>query len=51
MKTAIINIGLIVSGDIQATLASGDAILMDGENLIKVGHCTTCDKVLPERRA
>ena len=38
MKTAIINIGQIVSGDIQATLTSGNAILMEGENLTKVGQ-------------
>jgi enamidase len=43
MKTAIINIGQIVSGDIQATLTSGDAILMDGENLTKVGQISEKD--------
>ena len=43
MKTAIINIGQIVSGDIQATLTSGDAILMEGENLTKVGQISEKD--------
>jgi enamidase len=43
MKTAIINIGTIVSGDWRDPLVPGDAILIDGERLGKVGTVDKAD--------
>jgi len=37
MKTAIINLGQIVSGDWKSPLAAGDTILTDGERIVSVG--------------
>ena len=37
MKTAIVNIGQIVTGDWKSPLAGGNAILTDGERIISVG--------------
>lgn len=51
MRTAIVNIGLIVTGDLEAPLLEGDAILMDGGVLESVGRVddaalATCDVVI-----
>ncbi len=43
MKTAIINIGTIVSGDWRAPFVPGDAILMSGGLLEKVGSVDKAD--------
>jgi enamidase len=43
MKRAIINLGCIVSGDWRAPLVDGDAILIDGEKIAKVGSVTDAD--------
>src|SRR5215207_1577469 len=37
MKTAIVNLGQIVSGDWKNPFAAGDAILSDGERIASVG--------------
>jgi enamidase len=37
MKTAIVNLGPIVSGDWKHPFATGDAILTDGERIVSVG--------------
>src|SRR5215468_6736692 len=37
MKTAIVNLGQIVSGDWKSPFAAGDAILTDGERIVSVG--------------
>jgi enamidase len=37
MKTAIVNLGQIVSGDWRAPLATGDAIVTDGDRISHVG--------------
>ena len=51
MKRAIVNIGCIVSGDWRKPFVEGDAILIDGEKLAKVGSVTIatlndCDLVV-----
>ncbi|MGC1466787.1 MAG: amidohydrolase family protein [Pseudolabrys sp.] len=43
MKRAIVNIGCIVSGDWRKPLVDGDAILIDGEKIAKVGSITDAD--------
>jgi enamidase len=43
MKRAIVNIGCIVSGDWRKPLVDGDAILIDGDKLAKVGSVTDAD--------
>jgi enamidase len=43
MKTAIINIGTIVSGDWRDPLVTGDALLIDGEHFAKVGSVDKAD--------
>ena len=43
MKRAIVNIGCIVSGDWRKPLVDGDAILIDGEKIAKVGSVTDAD--------
>jgi enamidase len=43
MKTAIINIGAIVSGDWRDSLVNGDAVLIDGEHFTKVGAVDKAD--------
>src|SRR5215467_12799091 len=37
MKTAIVNLGQIVSGDWKKPLVAGDTILTDGERIVSVG--------------
>src|ERR1043166_7298595 len=37
MKTAIVNLGQIVSGDWKSPLVAGDTILTDGERIVSVG--------------
>jgi hypothetical protein len=43
MKTAIVNLGCIVSGDWRAPFVQGDAILMQGDKLTKVGSVADAD--------
>ena len=43
MKSAIINIGCLVSGDWRKPIADGDAILIDGDKLAKVGSVADSD--------
>ena len=43
MKRAIVNLGCIVSGDWRAPLVDGDAILIDGEKIAKVGSVSDSD--------
>jgi enamidase len=43
MKRAIVNIGCIVSGDWRKPLVDGDAILMNGDKLEKVGSVSDAD--------
>src|ERR1041385_2954808 len=40
MKTAIVNLGQIVSGDWKSPLVAGDTILCDGERIASVGTAT-----------
>jgi len=51
MRIAIVNIGSIVSGDLQQPLASGDTILTDGDRIVSVGTAPAravedCDLVI-----
>ena len=51
MKTAIVNLGTILSGDWRAPYASGDAILMDAGKIVAVGSApaaavAACDVVI-----
>jgi enamidase len=51
MKTAIVNIGPVLSGDWRAPYASGDAILMDAGRIVGVGSVSAqalaaCDVVI-----
>lgn len=51
MKTAIVNIGTILSGDWRAPYARGDAILMDAGRIVEVGTVSAqaiagCDVVI-----
>ncbi|MEJ8570643.1 amidohydrolase family protein [Microbaculum marinum] len=51
MRTAIVNIGAILTGDLTAPTASGDAILMDGGLIASVGTVSdrdlqSCDVVI-----
>ena len=51
MKTAIVNLGPIVSGDWRAPYASGDGILMDAGTIVEVGSLSSqavaaCDVVI-----
>ena len=43
MKTSIINLDKIVSGDWQKPMIDGDAILIEGETLTKVGKISDAD--------
>ena len=43
MKSAIVNLGCIVSGDWRKPRVDGDAILIDGDKLVKVGAVTDAD--------
>ena len=38
MKTAILNIGQIISGNWQHPITSGSTILLEGERILKVGE-------------
>ncbi len=51
MKTAIVNIGTIVSGDWRAPITAGDALLLDGGKIAAVGTVSaaeveSCDLVI-----
>ena len=51
MKTAIVNLGTIVTGDWRDPFAAGDAILMAGGRIVSVGHASAeevaaCDVVI-----
>ena len=51
MKTAIVNIGRIVTGDMNAPFAAGDTVLTDGELISRVGTASAaeveaCDVVI-----
>lgn len=51
MKTAIVNLGPILSGDWREPYASGDAILMEGGKILEVGSVSSqalaeCDVVI-----
>ena len=41
MKTAIVNLGQIVSGDWKNPLAAGDTILTEGDRIVSVGTAST----------
>src|SRR5262245_2764375 len=43
MKSAIVNLGCIVSGDWRKPLVDGDAILIEGDKIAKVGAVTDSD--------
>ena len=56
MKTAIVNLGRIVSGDWRAPWVEGDAILMDSGKILQVGTVSDsdlaqCDVVIDADRA
>src|SRR5262252_3367929 len=51
MRVAIVNIGTIVSGDLNAPLVRGDTIITDGEGIATVGTASAqeverCDVVI-----
>jgi enamidase len=51
MRVALVNIGTIVSGDLDAPLAQGDTIITDGDRIVTVGSARaseveTCDVVI-----
>lgn len=51
MRVALVNIGKIVSGDLHAPLAEGDAIITDGDRIVAVGTASAseveaCDVVI-----
>ncbi|MBV8168462.1 MAG: amidohydrolase family protein [Alphaproteobacteria bacterium] len=51
MKTAIVNLGTIVTGDWRTPTAAGDAIVMDGDKITSVGTASSaqlaaCDVVI-----
>ena len=55
MRVAIVNIGTIVSGDLDAPLASGDTIVTDGDRILRVGAASAaeveaCDVVIDADR-
>ena len=43
MKTAIVNIGQIISGDWRYPITPGSSILLEGEHIYKVGEVTGSD--------
>ena len=56
MKTAIVNLGTIVTGDWRRPTADGDAILMEGGKIVSVGTASAaaveaCDVVIDADRA
>lgn len=51
MRTAVVNVGGIVSGDWREPFVSGDAILMEGGRILKAGNVAdgelpSCDVVI-----
>jgi len=51
MRVALVNIGTIVSGDLNAPLAAGDTIITEGERIVTVGtaparEVDACDVVI-----
>lgn len=51
MKTAIVNLGAIVSGDLEAPMVAGDAIIMSDGLIVSVGTASAaavdaCDVVI-----
>src|SRR5499426_64048 len=51
MRVALVNIGTIVSGDLNAPLAAGDTIITEGERIVTVGtapasEVEACDVVI-----
>ena len=51
MRTAIINLGTIVSGDLAQPIAEGDAVLLDADKIVAVGSLDaaaveSCDVVI-----
>lgn len=56
MRTAITNIGCIVSGDWRAPFVDGDSILMDQGRIVRAGkvpdaELASCDVVIDADRA
>ena len=56
MRTAIVNLGCIVSGDWREPFVTGDSILMEGGKIVKIGTLSgdesrTCDVVIDADRA
>jgi enamidase len=56
MRVAIVNIGTIVSGDLNEPFARGDTIITDGDGIVAVGSAAardveTCDVVIDADRA
>ena len=43
MRVAIVNIGTIVSGDLDAPLAPGDTIVTDGDRILRVGAASAAE--------
>src|SRR5258706_2504984 len=51
MRSAVVNLGTIVTGDLKAPFAKGDTILLDGERIARVGTASAaeiegCDVVI-----
>ena len=51
MRVALVNIGTIVSGDLDPPLAEGDTIITDGDRIVTVGSARAseveaCDVVI-----
>src|ERR1700676_4063179 len=51
MRSAVVNLGAIVTGDIAAPFASGDTVLLDGSSIARVGTASaaeieSCDVVI-----
>ena len=43
MKTAIVNLGTIVTGEWRDPLAQGDTILSDGDRITRVGTASAAE--------
>ena len=55
MRVALVNIGTIVSGDLNAPFAKGDTIITDGDRIVVVGTASAreveaCDVVIDADR-
>src|SRR5215510_4862701 len=55
MRIAIVNIGSIVSGDLEAPLVAGDTIVTEGDRIVSVGTASAqaveaCDLVIDAGR-